>query len=174
MEATLSSETSVLVIQRHIPEDGHRRENLKYYIALPAGLCSGNVMSPVRYELRFYIPEDGILHSHRRENLKCYVERDPVPELVSFELFGIPDHRQILETQRLQKCFQLALTEVSIIGIQVWNATLEKIIRNDTRVGKYRETLLLHVLPNIHVISPGIPFKESDAKPTELPAHVWV
>jgi hypothetical protein len=24
------------------------------------------------YELGFYIPEDGILHSHRRENLKSY------------------------------------------------------------------------------------------------------
>jgi hypothetical protein len=29
-------------------------------------------VSPVRYELSFYIPEDGILHSHRRENLKSY------------------------------------------------------------------------------------------------------
>jgi hypothetical protein len=27
-------------------------------------------MSPVKYELGFYIPEDGILHSHRGENLK--------------------------------------------------------------------------------------------------------
>jgi hypothetical protein len=27
-------------------------------------------VSPVRYELGFYIPEDGILHSHRREHLK--------------------------------------------------------------------------------------------------------
>jgi hypothetical protein len=27
-------------------------------------------VSPVRYELGFYIPEDGILHSHRREELK--------------------------------------------------------------------------------------------------------
>jgi hypothetical protein len=27
-------------------------------------------VSPVRYELGFYIPEDGIIHSHRRENLK--------------------------------------------------------------------------------------------------------
>jgi hypothetical protein len=26
---------------------------------------------PVRYELSFYIPEDGILHNHVRENLKC-------------------------------------------------------------------------------------------------------
>jgi hypothetical protein len=30
-------------------------------------------MSPVRYELVFYIPEDGILHSHRRENSKYYI-----------------------------------------------------------------------------------------------------
>jgi hypothetical protein len=30
-------------------------------------------VSPVRYELGFYIPEDGILHSHRRENLKSYI-----------------------------------------------------------------------------------------------------
>jgi hypothetical protein len=29
-------------------------------------------MSPVKYELGFYIPEDGILHSHCRENLKTY------------------------------------------------------------------------------------------------------
>jgi hypothetical protein len=27
-------------------------------------------VSPVRYELGFCIPEDDILHSHRRENLK--------------------------------------------------------------------------------------------------------
>jgi hypothetical protein len=30
-------------------------------------------VSPVRYELGFYIPEDAILHSHRRENLKSYI-----------------------------------------------------------------------------------------------------
>jgi hypothetical protein len=30
-------------------------------------------VSPVRYELGFYIPEDGILHSPRRENLKSYI-----------------------------------------------------------------------------------------------------
>jgi hypothetical protein len=28
---------------------------------------------PVRYELDFYIPEAGILHSNRRENLKSYI-----------------------------------------------------------------------------------------------------
>jgi hypothetical protein len=30
-------------------------------------------VSPVRYELGFYIPEDDILHSHSRENLKSYI-----------------------------------------------------------------------------------------------------
>jgi hypothetical protein len=30
-------------------------------------------MSPVKYELGFHIPEDGILHSHLRENLKSYI-----------------------------------------------------------------------------------------------------
>jgi hypothetical protein len=30
-------------------------------------------VSPVKYELGFYIPEDGILHSHRREKLKSYM-----------------------------------------------------------------------------------------------------
>jgi hypothetical protein len=29
-------------------------------------------VSPVKYELRFYIPEDDILHSHRRESLKSH------------------------------------------------------------------------------------------------------
>jgi hypothetical protein len=30
-------------------------------------------VSPVRYEQGFYIPEDDILHSHCRENLKSYI-----------------------------------------------------------------------------------------------------
>jgi hypothetical protein len=30
-------------------------------------------VSPVKYELGFYIPEDGILHSHRRGDLKHYI-----------------------------------------------------------------------------------------------------
>jgi hypothetical protein len=29
-------------------------------------------VSPVKYELGFYIPEDDILHSHCRESLKSY------------------------------------------------------------------------------------------------------
>jgi hypothetical protein len=30
-------------------------------------------VSPVKYELSFYIPEDDILHSHRRESFKSYI-----------------------------------------------------------------------------------------------------
>jgi hypothetical protein len=30
-------------------------------------------VSPVKYELGFYIPEDDTLHSHCRENLKSYI-----------------------------------------------------------------------------------------------------
>jgi hypothetical protein len=33
-------------------------------------------VSPVKYELGFYIPEDAILHSDRRENLKSYISQD--------------------------------------------------------------------------------------------------
>jgi hypothetical protein len=32
-------------------------------------------VSPVKYELGFYIPEDDILHSHCRENLKSYTTK---------------------------------------------------------------------------------------------------
>jgi hypothetical protein len=31
-------------------------------------------VSPVKYELGFYIPEDGILHSHHCENLQPYLK----------------------------------------------------------------------------------------------------
>jgi hypothetical protein len=30
-------------------------------------------VSPVKYDLDSYIPEDDILHSHRRENLQSYI-----------------------------------------------------------------------------------------------------
>jgi hypothetical protein len=40
-------------------------------------------VSPVKYELGFYIPEDHILHSHRREILKSYANGQlDVPALV--------------------------------------------------------------------------------------------
>jgi hypothetical protein len=40
-------------------------------------------MSPVKYELGFYIPEDDILHSHCRENLKSYISMPSLGILAS-------------------------------------------------------------------------------------------
>jgi hypothetical protein len=64
-------------------------------------------VSPVKCELGFYIPEDDILHSHRRENLKSYIalngwtvwrRRNVSP--VKYELdFYIPED-DILPSQR--------------------------------------------------------------------------
>jgi hypothetical protein len=34
-------------------------------------------VSAVKYELGFYIPEDGILHSHRHQNLRSYLLKPP-------------------------------------------------------------------------------------------------
>jgi hypothetical protein len=74
MEALRSCETSVLTKarRRKIPEDdihhNHRSDNLKFYTALTGWtLWRRRDVSPVKYELGFYIPEDDILHSHRRE-----------------------------------------------------------------------------------------------------------
>jgi hypothetical protein len=80
MEALSSSETSVLTRNtwRNIPEDGilhcHHCEDLKSYIVLTDwALEQRRNVSPVRYELGFYIPEDEVLDSHHRENLKNYI-----------------------------------------------------------------------------------------------------
>jgi hypothetical protein len=80
IEALNSSETSVLTRATwcNIPEGdilhSHRRENLKSYIALTGWtLYRRRNVSPVKYQLGFYIPEDDILHSHCRENLKSYI-----------------------------------------------------------------------------------------------------
>jgi hypothetical protein len=41
-------------------------------------------MSPVRYEVGFYIPEDDILNSDRRENLKSYIVDHVVTKFSAF------------------------------------------------------------------------------------------
>jgi hypothetical protein len=79
-EALRSSETSIItrVTRRNIPENAilhsHRRENLKSYIALTGWTVQRKCnVSPVKYELGFYISVDDILHSHRRDSLKSYI-----------------------------------------------------------------------------------------------------
>jgi hypothetical protein len=41
-------------------------------------------VSPVRFELGFYIPEDDILHSHRRENFESYIQISNLTDGTSF------------------------------------------------------------------------------------------
>jgi hypothetical protein len=75
-------------------------------------------MSPVKYELGSYIPEDGILHSHRRENLKSYTtltgwalrERGNVSP-VNYELgFYIPEDDILHRHRRENLKSYIALT----------------------------------------------------------------
>jgi hypothetical protein len=54
-------------------------------------------VSPVRYEVGVYITEDDILHSHRCENLKSYIEYESVERVsLSAEIRT----RQIPNTER--------------------------------------------------------------------------
>jgi hypothetical protein len=67
----LEPPSSTTAKQRTIPEDAVK--NLKSYIGFTGWtLLEKCNVSPVRNELGFYIPEDGIIHSHRLENLKSY------------------------------------------------------------------------------------------------------
>jgi hypothetical protein len=81
MEPLRSSETSVLTraTWHNIAEEGilhsHRREHLKSYIAVIGwALERRRNVSPVRYEVGFYIPEDGIVHGYWSENFKYYTD----------------------------------------------------------------------------------------------------
>jgi hypothetical protein len=75
-------------------------------------------MSPVRYDLGFYIPENGIVHSHRRENHKSYIaltgwtlyrRRNVSP--VKYELgFYIPDDDILRSHRRENLKTYIALT----------------------------------------------------------------
>jgi hypothetical protein len=67
-------------------------------------------VSPVKYELGFYIPEDDILHSHCREYLKSYI-------LLSFLIFKLVNapHRigAGLSKQKTRSCDE-SLSEMAL------------------------------------------------------------
>jgi hypothetical protein len=75
-------------------------------------------VSPVKYELWFYIPEDDILHSHCRENLKSYIAltgwalyQGCNVSLVKYELgFYIPEDDIVHSRSRKNLKSYIALT----------------------------------------------------------------
>jgi hypothetical protein len=82
IEAMCSSETLVFTsaARNDIQIDGilhsRRRRNFKSYIALTGWtLQRRSNVSPVRYELDFYIQEDDILHRQSRENFKTVADK---------------------------------------------------------------------------------------------------
>jgi hypothetical protein len=52
----------------------------------------------VKYELGVYVPEDGILHSHRRENLKSYMQFRSLRKKKSYCAKLLPQVTQYKET----------------------------------------------------------------------------
>jgi hypothetical protein len=69
-------------------------------------------VSSVRYVLGFYIPEDGILHSHRRENLKPYISlgilgsRDCLQRFSSRAVLGATFSSIALNTLQHNECWR--------------------------------------------------------------------
>jgi hypothetical protein len=56
-------------------------------------------VSPVTHELGFYIPEDAILHSHLRENLKSYTELNIFTEHDFRDVFQMAEALGMLHTR---------------------------------------------------------------------------
>jgi hypothetical protein len=72
-------------------------------------------VSPVKYELGFYIPEDGIILSHRRENLKYYIFGQCC--------FALPERIQKSE-YRLRSCKVSATTytiALNVLHFQIYD-----------------------------------------------------
>jgi hypothetical protein len=68
---------------------------------------------PVRYELGFYIPEDGILHSHRHENLKFSVNRKIILASVHAVMQNMKQVHNELDSANLWKYQMRIRTEAS-------------------------------------------------------------
>jgi hypothetical protein len=69
-------------------------------------------VSPVKYEPDFYIPEDAILHSDRRENLKSYTENIGLLSVHS-EIYMNPD---LLSIKDHPNCFSCKHKGIKSVG----------------------------------------------------------
>jgi hypothetical protein len=71
-------------------------------------------VSPVRYKLGLYIPEDDILHSHRRENLKSYSLQLFSPTLSSVPASLAVEIRLTICPKGRAQVFSLALRDSAV------------------------------------------------------------
>jgi hypothetical protein len=114
---------------------------------------------PLRYELNFYIPEDDILHSHRRENLKFYIaltgrvlfrRRNVSP--VKYELHFYISEDDILHSHRRKNykfatitSFKLFSNPSGILLLELIEGnSIENFVRQLTKM-KFTKILTLHV-----------------------------
>jgi hypothetical protein len=72
-------------------------------------------MSPVKYELGFYIPEDDILHSDLRENLKAYKLKSFKKSAIT--CFGLVNHHHVSVVLSLKKSAALFAITVCILSV---------------------------------------------------------
>jgi hypothetical protein len=87
----VSEERSASIIKvEGISELGTVIASLPSLVTLSICGSRGDVMSPVGYELCISLPEDGILHSHRRENLKSYINKIFLDEMtLKYKVTGL-------------------------------------------------------------------------------------
>jgi hypothetical protein len=79
----------------------------------------------VKYEKGFYIPEEGILHSHCRENLKYYVDL----EVIYFEAFSTS--LKFGTNMVLVKSLKLLSKETAAISFPLFRNTTQQNAEND-------------------------------------------
>jgi hypothetical protein len=68
-------------------------------------------VSPVKYELGFYIPEDGVIHSHRREKVKFYKLFLNYVNLLPLRMRYKHSVAQYIKLQK-NTCFMLAAADI--------------------------------------------------------------
>jgi hypothetical protein len=155
MEAIRSSESSVLrgSTRRNITEVGifhrHRREYLKSYIASTGWALQRRLdLSPVRYEVGFYIPEDGFLKRHRCENLKSYTAIISLSTTGRYSVF-----REVRTSNLTQQSYPLAQLTDTVFSVR-YESQMLHIVKIDYRLYNWNYTPYLKgykVIEKLHL-----------------------
>jgi hypothetical protein len=90
-------------------------------------------MFPVRYEFGAYIPKDGILHSHRRENFKSSLGKEPIAVTTSkcIDVSQQAANEAMLTRTSHAQNNLLLHTRISVsYGIQLWGCASDSTLLN--------------------------------------------